>query len=73
MTGHRLLIKNHGVQAQAKNHEGWTRSRRQMGIISTALQESVFRKDWCAEGGMFGEKGSGGQPPEKVGPMGETM
>ena len=38
-----------------------------------ALQEIVFRKEWCAEGGMFGEKGSGGPPPEEVGPMGETI
>lgn len=37
MTGHRLLMKNYGVQAQAKIHEGWTRPRRQMGIISTAF------------------------------------
>ena len=39
-----------------------------------ALQESVFHKEWCAtEGGMFGEKGSGGPLPEEVGPMGETL
>jgi len=38
-----------------------------------ALQESVFRKEWCAEGGMFGEKGGRGALPEEVGPMGETL
>jgi hypothetical protein len=37
MTGHRLLMKNHGVQAQAKTNKGWTLPRRQVGIISTAF------------------------------------
>ena len=39
----------------------------------SALQETVFREEWLAEGGMFGQKGSGGPPPEEVGPMGETL
>ena len=39
----------------------------------SALQETVFREEWLAEGGMFGQKGSGGPPPEEVGPMGEML
>ena len=39
----------------------------------SALQETVFREEWLAEGGMFGQKGSGGPPSEEVGPMGETL
>jgi hypothetical protein len=38
-----------------------------------ALQETCFREEWLAEGGMFGEKGSSGPPPEDVGPMDEVM
>ena len=38
-----------------------------------ALQETVFRKEWCAEGGMFGKRGRGGLPPEPVGTMGESL
>ena len=69
------LEDRHGlVELREDRPEEYKRLRKRAEEVGwyAALQESVFRKDWCAEGGMFGEKGSGGPPPEEVGPMGET-
>lgn len=66
----------HGlVELREDRPEEYKRLRKRAKDVGwyAALQESIFRKEWCAEGGMFWEKGGGGPPPEEVGPMGETM
>ena len=66
----------HGLEDLLEDRpEEYKRLRKRAKVVGwyAALQESVFREEWCAEGGMFGEKGSGGPLPEEVGPMGETM
>jgi hypothetical protein len=65
----------HGLEDLLEDRpEEYKRLRKRAKVVGwyAALQESVFREGWCAEGGMFGEKG-GGPLPEEVGPMGETM
>ncbi|KAM0705040.1 hypothetical protein Q7P35_007827 [Cladosporium inversicolor] len=63
----------HGLSEDYPEVHEMIRERAAVAGWFVALQETVFREEWFAEGGMFGEKGSGGPPPEEVGPMGETL
>lgn len=66
----------HGILKLSEDYPGAHEMIRERAAVVgwfVALQETVFREEWLAEGGMFGESGSVGPPPEEVGPMGETL